>query len=128
MTLILASKNFALIRRFLEEIFGYDCEIEFEKGEKKKDEPPLISEVNSHISAPELIAPEIIAPVQEVMPPPPQEDYVEMGSGCVPSMSKMTNPTPAQRETQIEDILNSSMLNKAKELFDVRKITVKSKT
>ena len=28
-------KNFALIRSFVEEIFGFDCEIEFEKGEKK---------------------------------------------------------------------------------------------
>jgi DNA polymerase-3 subunit gamma/tau len=36
--------------------------------------------------------------------------------------------TMAQKETQIEDILNSPMLNKAKELFDPKKITVRTKT
>ncbi len=119
-------KNFALIRSFVEEIFGLECEIEFEKGEKKKLEAPLINEVNAPIitSAP---APVQTPPIEEEIPVPLTEQ-LESGSGCVPGMSQMTNPNPAQRETQIEDILNSSMLNRAKELFDVRKITVKSKT
>lgn len=43
-------------------------------------------------------------------------------------MYNNTNPTPAQQELQINDILNSKMLNKAKELFDIKKITVKTKT
>jgi len=119
-------KNFALIRSFVEEIFGLDCEIEFEKGEKKKIEAPLVSEVIAPVitSSPEPIP---TPPIQEEIPIP-LEEQVESGSGCVPGMSQMINPNPAQRETQIEDILNSSMLNRAKELFDVRKITVKSKT
>jgi len=111
-------KNFALIRSFVEEIYGQEVEIEFEKGEKKKDE----------------IKPIVEAIVEEI--PQEQEDIssgsmiedIEMGSGCVANMGAAINPTPAQRETQIEDILNSTMVNKAKELFDVRKITVKSKT
>ncbi len=119
-------KNFALIRSFVEEIFGLDCEIEFEKGEKKKVEAPLISEVSAPIIT-SIPTPVQTPPIQEEIPAP-LEEQVESGSGCVPGMSQMTNPNPAQRETQIEDILNSSMLNRAKELFDVRKITVKSKT
>jgi len=118
-------KNFALIRSFVEEIFGLDCEIEFEKGEKKKVETPLVNEVRTPIVTP-IPEPVQTPPIQEEIPAP-LEEQVESGSGFVPGMSQMTNPNPAQRETQIEDILNSSMLNRAKELLDVRKITVKSK-
>lgn len=53
---------------------------------------------------------------------------IEVGSGCVADMQKTANPTPSQRELQIQDILDSPMLNKAKELFDVKKITVRTKT
>ncbi len=53
---------------------------------------------------------------------------VEVGSGCVADMQKVSNPKPSQQEVQLNDILNSPMLNKAKELLDVRKITVKSKS
>lgn len=53
---------------------------------------------------------------------------IEFGSGCVADMSKTENPNMSQRELQMDDILNSAMLNKAKELFDIKKITVKSKT
>lgn len=42
-------------------------------------------------------------------------------------MNKVINPTLAQKELEIKDILNSKMLDKAKELFDIKKITVKSK-
>ncbi len=124
-------KNFALIRSFVEEIFGIDVEIEFEKGEKKKDAirpivekplsttEPLVSTSNITETAKQS---ETINNVGSMV-----ED-IEMGSGCVADMTKTVNPTPAQKETQIEDVLNSTMLNKAKELFDVRKITVKSKT
>ena len=56
-------------------------------------------------------------------------EEIEMGgSGCVASMTNVANPTLAQKELNIEDILNSKMLNKAKELFDIKKITVKSKS
>jgi DNA polymerase-3 subunit gamma/tau len=53
---------------------------------------------------------------------------IEIGSGCVADMQKTANPTPSQKELQIQDILDSPMLNKAKELFDVKKITVRPKT
>lgn len=53
---------------------------------------------------------------------------IEVGSGCVADMSKTTNPTLSQKELELNDILNSRMLNKAKELFDIKKITVKSRS
>lgn len=53
---------------------------------------------------------------------------IEMGSGCVADMNKNSNPNPAQRELQIDDVLNSNMVNKAKELFDIKKITVKTRS
>jgi len=53
---------------------------------------------------------------------------IEIGSGCVADMQKTANPTPSQKELEMNDILNSAMLNRAKELFDIKKITVKTKT
>jgi DNA polymerase-3 subunit gamma/tau len=43
-------------------------------------------------------------------------------------MTKSAVVTPSQQELQLNDILNSKMLDKAKELFDIRKITVKSRS
>ena len=51
-----------------------------------------------------------------------------MGGGCVANMGSSNKPNLSQKELQMEDILNSPMLNKAKELFDIKKITVKTKT
>lgn len=53
---------------------------------------------------------------------------VEMGSGCVADMHKTANPAPSQQELQLNDVLNSPMLNKVKELFDIKKITVKARS
>ena len=51
-----------------------------------------------------------------------------MSSGCVADMTKSIETTPSQKELQINDLLNSKMLDKAKELFDIKKITVKSRS
>ncbi len=53
---------------------------------------------------------------------------IEVGSGCVADMHKTAQPTPSQKELEINDILNSPMMMKTKELFDIKKITVKTKT
>jgi len=124
-------KNFALIRNFVEEIFGEDVEIEFEKGEKKKD-TSVTSSVESLIqnakeNSTANVTPNAVEISEDASVGSMVED-IEMGGGCVANMTNTANPAPSQRETQIEDILNSRMVNKAKELFDVRKITVKSKT
>ena len=42
---------------------------------------------------------------------------VEMGSGCVADMHKSEIAKPSQQELQLNDILNSKMFDKAKELF-----------
>ncbi len=52
---------------------------------------------------------------------------IEIGSGCVADMSLIKKPNLSQKELEINDILNSKMLNKAKELFQVNKIVVKDK-
>lgn len=48
-------------------------------------------------------------------------------SGCVADMIPAQPNNPASKELQIEDILNSNFVNKAKELFDPKKIIVRSK-
>ena len=55
-------------------------------------------------------------------------ESIEMSAGCVADMTKSSVITPSQQELQLNDILNSKMLDKAKELFDIRKITVKSRS
>lgn len=52
---------------------------------------------------------------------------IEVGSGCVADMQKVSNPAPSQRELELNEILNSPMLDKAKELLHVKKITVKTR-
>ena len=53
---------------------------------------------------------------------------IEMSSGCVASINDNTVVKPSQKELELNDILNSKMLNKAKELFDIKKITVKTRS
>jgi DNA polymerase III subunit gamma/tau len=55
-------------------------------------------------------------------------EEIEMGSGCVADMHKGAVTQPSQQELQLNDILNSKMLDKAKELFDIKKITVKARS
>ena len=53
---------------------------------------------------------------------------IELGSGCVANMGATSQPTMAQKELNINDILNSKMVNKAIELFQPEtQIRVKSK-
>ena len=103
-------KHFGIIKTFAQDVFGATIDLEFTKGEvEKKSNEPLLNEVP---------ATEVGSMVEEI----------EMGSGCVADMQKTANPKPSQQELQMEDILNSTMLNKAKELFDIKKITVKAKS
>ncbi|MGP2657301.1 DNA polymerase III subunit gamma/tau [Malaciobacter sp. WC5094] len=112
-------KHFGLIRTFAQDVFGNEVELDFTKEqareassldkENKKVEQTVSNENNSNDTSSML------------------ED-VEVGSGCVADMQKVADPKPSQRELQLNDILNSPMLNKAKELLDVKKITVKSRS
>ena len=55
-------------------------------------------------------------------------EEIEMGSGCVADMNNSAITQPSQKELELNDILNSKMLDKAKELFDIKKITVKTRS
>lgn len=102
-------KYFGLIKAFAQDIFGSNVELDFKKEEATiLEEKPLVSENVEETSS-------II------------ED-IELGSGCVADMTKSSVITPSQKELQINDILNSKMVDKAKELFDIKKITVKTRS
>ena len=113
-------KHFALLKSFMYDVYGNTIEIEFvkEEIEEQKKKP---SELNNEVS----IDANIASMVEDVVMDQNPDNY---GSGCVADMHKTSTQSPAQQELQIKDILESPMLNKAKELFDVRKITVKTKT
>jgi len=120
----LLRKNYSHIRVFIEETYGIGTEIEFEKGNKSqedKDKNRHNKEQNSALSTSKLL------PVNEVAS---MVEDIEIGGQCVADMCNTLNdiPSPAQKELQINDILNSPMVNKAKELFDPKKIVVKAKT
>ena len=113
-------KHFALLKSFMYDIYGNTIEIEFVKEEieeQKKKPNDLSNEVS--------LGANVASMVEDVVMDQNPDNY---GSGCVADMHKTSTQSPAQQELQIKDILSSPMLNKAKELFDVRKITVKTKT
>lgn len=111
-------QHFGIIKTFIYDIFGQDVELDFKKEEAtilEKSEPKI-----EETKQEEAIKSEESSLV---------DGEAQMGgSGCVASMTNVANPSLAQQELKIEDILNSKMLNKAKELFDIKKITVKSKS
>jgi len=74
-------QHFAKIREFIEDLYGINTEIKFNKIEKQKEVQP------------------------------------ENGSGCVATMGSIDKPTKAQEDVNLNDVLNSSMVNKAMELF-----------
>jgi len=116
----LLNKNFAYIRGFIEDVYGLDTEIKFNKLEQTKKELP--QSVTSDISA---VPPLEI--VEENESSSMIED-IELGSGCVASMGSQIEPSLAQKELNMDDMLQSSFVNKAIELFQPEtKPRVKSK-
>jgi DNA polymerase-3 subunit gamma/tau len=117
-------KYFGLIRTFAQDIFGNDVELDF-----KKEEPSPVENKTSEVTPSETKVEEITSSEDDN-----SEDSgsmiesIEMSAGCVADMHKSSKPTPSQQELQLNDIINSKMLDKAKELFDIKKITVKSRS
>ncbi|MCT7572943.1 DNA polymerase III subunit gamma/tau [Aliarcobacter butzleri] len=102
-------KYFGLIKAFAQDIFGSNVELDFKKEEATiLEEKPLVSENIEETSS--------------------MIEDIELGSGCVADITKSSVITPSQKELQINDILNSKMVDKAKELFDIKKITVKTRS
>ncbi len=111
-------KHFGVIKTFALDIFGHDIELDF-----KKEEPSVLESAQNNSNENELVSEDNNSNDSGSM----IED-VEVGSGCVADMQKTANPSLSQRELELNDIINSKMLDKAKELLDVRKITVKTRS
>jgi DNA polymerase III subunit gamma/tau len=135
-------KYFGIIKTFAQDVFGNDIELDF-----KKEEPSEVETKNEqddeiqNNSSDELLGIDLnkIAQGNSLEEDIKEEDSsveetssmlesIEMSAGCVADMTKSSVTTPAQKELQLNDILNSKMLDKAKELFDIRKITVKTRS
>ncbi|MFV7789634.1 DNA polymerase III subunit gamma/tau [Aliarcobacter lanthieri] len=106
-------KYFGLIKTFAQDIFGSNVELDF-----KKEEATLL-ETPKEIQKSEQIQSEEISSMVE---------DIEFSSSCVAGSIKREDTQLSSKELQIDDILNSKMLNKAKELFDIKRITVKSRS
>lgn len=117
-------KHFSLIKTFTQDIYGLNVELDFQKAaeEEVKTIEKTAALTNAQTNQNESSNDEDGSNTGSMV------EEIEMSSGCVADMHKNVNPTPAQRELQIDDILNSKMLNKAKELFDIKKITVKTRS
>jgi DNA polymerase-3 subunit gamma/tau len=112
-------KHFGIIKTFAQDIFGNDVELDF-----KKEEPSVLENQTIETQKQEENS------FQEEIPTDTGSmiEEIEMGSGCVADMNNSTITQPSQKELELNDILNSKMLDKAKELFDIKKITVKTRS
>jgi DNA polymerase-3 subunit gamma/tau len=108
-------KHFAYIRAYIEDIFGKDTEIQFNKLPSKELPQSTIEN-------------EIQEPQNDNSVGSMVEDQLQGGSGCVATMGATSTPTPAQQEMTINDVLNSKMVQKTIELFQPEtQIRVKNK-
>lgn len=110
-------KHFGLIKAFIQDVFGSNVELDF-----KKEESTLLKKESKELKDKEEPLSNNYENVASMI-----ED-VELSSGCVASILDSKNEDIASKELQTHDILNSKMLNKAKELFDIKKITVKTRS
>jgi len=103
-------KYFPQIKNFIYDIFGSNTEIEFDKAKKesKKDNPRIIK---AYTPSNETIKEEhsTSSMIEDI--------ELNQSSSCVASMSKMEKPNLAQVELNINDVLNSKMLNTAMNLL-----------
>lgn len=122
----LLKKFWPNIKMIIMETYNDEIEIKFEK--KQRVEEPK----TTHNETIESVKPEEKEEQdsQDYDSGSMIEDIEMQSSGCVASMGDVVavKQNLAQQELQIEDILNSKMLNKAKELFDPKGITVRTKT
>nr|WP_200763478.1 DNA polymerase III subunit gamma/tau [Nitrosophilus alvini] len=93
--------SYGIIRHFVQEIFGIDTKISKKDPVKKKSEEQKI-EANAQCSS--------------------MIEEIEGGGSCVSAQAGL-----AAKEIDSRDILQEPMVQKAKELFDAKKIVVKSK-
>ena len=130
-------KYFGIIKTFAQDIFGNDVELDF-----KKEEPSVLENKSKNEDKEVGASAELIALVNDFSLKESESfinkeiptdtgsmiEEIEMGSGCVADMNNSAITQPSQKEFELNDILNSKMLDKAKELFDIKKITVKTRS
>lgn len=100
-------KNFAYIRAFIEDIYGHDTTIEFNKIQKDLPQSTSVEQTAILKEETKIQVSQTISEIESVV----------QGSGCVATMGSTTAPNLAQKELDINDILNSKFVNKAIELF-----------
>jgi len=120
-------KHFGIIKTFAQDVFGNDVELDFKKEEPSEVEDKK-EEIQEEILNNVLENEEIHEYQDNSEESGSMIESIEMSAGCVADMTKSSVVTPSQQELQLNDILNSKMLDKAKELFDIKKITVKSRS
>ncbi|KAB7887530.1 DNA polymerase III subunit gamma/tau [Poseidonibacter ostreae] len=120
-------KHFSLIRTFAQDVYGNDVELDFKKEEASTNITKTAKETQVEQKIEERVEEEV-KEESNIEDTGSMIEEVEMSSGCVADMHKSSTPAPSQQELQLNDIINSPMLNKAKELFDIKKITVKSRS
>ena len=135
-------KYFGIIKTFAQDVFGNDVELDFKKEEPSEeveskneqndevqnDNSDELTSINLSKIAQNDSSEEDIQEDSQTEDTSSMLESIEMSAGCVADMTKSSVTTPSQKELQLNDILNSKMLNKAKELFDIKKITVKSRS
>jgi DNA polymerase III subunit gamma/tau len=137
-------KYFGIIKTFAQDVFGNEVELDFKKEEpseevesKNEQEDEIQNDNSEELSSIDLN--KVEQPDNLEQNTQSKEDSsteetssmlesIEMSAGCVADMTKSSVVTPSQKELQLNDILNSKMLDKAKELFDIKKITVKTRS
>lgn len=117
-------QHYGVLKTFFYDVYGNDIELKFETVEREKKSNEVS---HQEVQPQETNVQETQSEANNNYAGSMIED-IEMGAGCVADMQKTAHPKPSQKELEINDILNSPMLNKAKELFDIKKITVKTKT
>jgi DNA polymerase-3 subunit gamma/tau len=134
-------KYFGIIKTFAQDVFGSSVELDFKKEEpsqvetKKEQNDDIQNDDLDELSSIDLnkiaqndSSEENIQEDSQTEDTSSMLESIEMSAGCVADMTKSSVTTPSQKELQLNDILNSKMLDKAKELFDIKKITVKSRS
>lgn len=129
-------KHFGLIKTFAQDVYGNEVELDFSKSPETETKKKILNNNNINVQEKQENKNQEIKK-EEINQENNQNNSndtgsmiedIEMGSGCVASMHNTSNPKPSQKELDLNDVMNSTMLNKAKELFDIKKITVKTRT
>ena len=107
-------KNFASIKIFIQDIFGENTELDFDKikQESKKDIARVIQPTVEYSLEKESISQNDNSVGSMI-----EDIELNQISSCVASMSEVKNPTLSQIELNINDVLNSKITNTAMQLF-----------